>query len=471
MTTTLSRQTIVQQMRRIFNPRAVAVVGASSTPGKLGYAIVKNLRDGGYAGNIYPVNPGAEEILGYTCYKGLDDVPDDTDVAVVSIPAKGVASLVPAAGARGITALVVISSGFAEVGETELQAELVRAGREHGVRILGPNIYGYYYTPMNLCATFCTPFTEKGGVALTSQSGGVGMAILGYSRSRRMGVSAIVGLGNKSDVDEDDLLEYFGQDPNTEVVAIHMEDLKDGRAFFETAQRVARKKPIVVLKAGRTSLGARAAASHTAALAGEDQVYDAAFAQAGVIRAHTLDELLDWSRSLQMLPDPAGENVVIITGAGGLGVLLSDACADRGLTLMEIPPDLDAQFKDYIPPFGASGNPIDITGGEPPETYRNTLMLGLNDERVHALVLGYWHTILTPPLIFARLAADAVQDARARGIDKPVVVALAGDTEVEEAARYLEDNGIPAYPYAAEKAVAALGARYRFWRSKVRAGP
>jgi acetyl coenzyme A synthetase (ADP forming)-like protein len=462
------RARVAEQMRRIFMPRGVAVVGASATPGKLGYAIVENLKNGGFQGRIYPVNPGAQEILGFRCFPSLDQTPDDTDVAIVSIPAKGVAGLIPLAARRGVAGLVVISSGFAEIGERDLQRDLVKAAREHGVRILGPNIYGYYYTPLRLCATFCTPYTERGGVALVSQSGGVGMAILGYSRSRGMGVSAIVGLGNKSDIDEDDLLEFFGADPNTEVVAIHMEDLKDGRGFFQAAQRVAKQKPIVVLKAGRTGLGARAAASHTAALAGEDRVYNAAFEQAGVIRAHTLEELLDWSRALQLLPDPKGENVVIITGAGGLGVLLADACVDRGLSLMQVPSDLDKAFKECIPPFGASGNPIDITGGEPPETYRKALRIGLRDPRVHSVIVGYWHTILTPPMVFATLLAEVVHEAQEQGIRKPIVASLAGDTEVEEAARYLEQRGIPAYPYAAEKAVAALAAKYRFWRAKSR---
>ncbi|MCH7552434.1 MAG: CoA-binding protein [Chloroflexi bacterium] len=461
-----TRQEIIQQMQRIFTPRGVAIVGASSTPGKLGYAIVDNLKNGGYEGHVYPVNPGAAEILGYRVYPSLDDVPDDTDVALVSIPAKSVAGVVASAGAKGIAGLVIISSGFAETGEIEMQNELAALGREHGVRIMGPNIYGYYYTHAKLCATFCTPYTERGGVALTSQSGGVGMAILGYSRSRRMGVSAIVGLGNKCDIGEADLLEFFGQDPNTEVIAMHMEDLKDGKAFMEAASRVSREKPIVVLKAGRTSLGARAAASHTAALAGEDRVYDAAFAQAGVIRAKTLEELLDWSRALQMLPDPEGENVLIITGAGGMGVLLTDACVDRGLGLMTIPKDLDERFKECIPPFGASGNPIDITGGEPPETYRKTITIGLEDPRVHALIVGYWHTILTPPMVFAKVLEETLEEARGKGIHKPVVVALAGDTEVEDAARYLEDLGVPAYPYAVEDAVAALAARYTFWRGR-----
>jgi acyl-CoA synthetase (NDP forming) len=288
------------------------------------------------------------------------------------------------------------------------------------------------------------------------------MSIIGYSRSKKIGVSAIVGLGNKSDIDEDDLIEFFGQDPNTEVIAMHVEDLKDGPAFMEAAKRC--NKPIIVLKAGRTKLGERAAHSHTGALAGTDAVYNAAFKQCSVIRATTLYELLDWSRALQMLPTPKGENVVIITGAGGSGVLLADACADHGLQLMEIPPDLDKAFKEYIPPFGASGNPIDITGGEPPETYYNAIKLGLTDNRVHALILGYWHTLITPPMAFAEVVAKVVNEAKQDGIVKPIVCSLVGDVEVEKASLYLEDRGILAYPYTMNAPVSALAAKYQWAR-------
>ena len=456
----------LEAMRRIFAPRGVAVIGASATPGKIGYSAVENLIAGGYKGNIYPINPGASEILGLRVYKSIAEAPDDVDVGIVAIPAPAVPNLLAEAGAKSVAGLVVTSSGFAETGNVELQQELATQAREHKVRIIGPNTYGYYYTPASLCATFCTPYTERGGVALMSQSGGVGMAILGYSRSRQMGVSAIVGMGNKCDINETDLLSFFGEDPNTSVVAMHMEDLKDGRSFFDTVQSVARRKPVVVLKAGRTSSGARAAASHTAALAGQDAVYDAAFAQTGVIRAHTLEELLDWSRALQLLPDPQGEDVVIVTGAGGLGVLLADACEDYGLRLMSMPSDLDKAFREYIPPFGAAGNPVDITGGEPPETYYNVIRMALKEPRIHSLVIGYWHTVITPPMVFAEVMGRAVEEAAAEGIRKPVVAALAGDVEVETAARYLEARGVPAYPYAAEKAVAALGAKYRFWRNR-----
>jgi acetyl coenzyme A synthetase (ADP forming)-like protein len=458
------RGAILAAMRRTMAPRSIAVIGASAEEGKIGYSIVRNLIDGGYRGSIYPVNPRVPEIQGLKAYKSIGDIPGEVDVAVFAIPAALVAGALEQAGQKGVASAILVPSGFAEVGETQLQDDMIAVARRHGVRVMGPNIYGYYYTPSKLCATFCTPYTEQGTVALSSQSGGVGMAIIGFSRSHKMGVSAIVGLGNKSDLDEDDLLEFYEQDPNTQVIAMHVEDLKDGRAFVEAAKRVSKEKPVVVLKAGRTAQGARAAASHTGALAGADQIYDAAFREAGVVRARTLEDLLDWSRALSMLPTPKGENVLIVTGAGGSGVLLSDSCADYGLKLMTVPPDLDAAFKELIPPFGASGNPIDITGGEPPETYRRAIRLALNDDRVHALVLGYWHTIITPPMVFARLLAEVMDEAKAAGKVKPVVASLVGDVEVEEACRYLEERGVPAYPYAAERPVAALAAKYQWAR-------
>jgi acetyl coenzyme A synthetase (ADP forming)-like protein len=455
---------ILTAMRRIMQPEALAVIGASPEDGKIGNSVMKNLINGGFQGAIYPIHPRAEEILGRQCYRSVLDVPGEIDVAVFCIPAPLVARVVAEVGQKGIPGAVLIPSGFAEVGEDELQAEVLRVAREHNVRLMGPNIYGFYYTPKHLCATFCTPYDEQGTVALSSQSGGVGMAIIGFSRSNKMGVSAIVGLGNKADIDEDDLLTFFEQDDNTQVIAMHVEDLKDGRAFAEVAQRVSKQKPVVMLKAGRTSMGARAAKSHTGALAGNDQIYDAVLRQSGVIRALSLNDMLEFARGLQILPTPAGENVLIITGAGGSGVLLSDACVDNGLQLMAMPPDLDAAFREYIPPFGASGNPVDITGGEPPTTYRQTIRLALNDERIHALILGYWHTIITPPMVFAHLLSEEIDEARARGIDKPVVASLVGDVEVEDACRHLMEHDILAYPYTTEKPVAVLGAKYRWAR-------
>jgi acetyl coenzyme A synthetase (ADP forming)-like protein len=455
---------IVRDMNRIMKPDAVAVIGASSEAGKIGNSVMKNLINGGYQGKIYPINPSADEIMGLKAYKSVKDVPGDIDVAVFAIPAKFVAQALIEVGEKKIPGAVLIPSGFAETGNVEGQKEIQEIGHKYGVRLMGPNIYGFYYTPKNLCATFCTAYDVKGHAALSSQSGGIGMAIIGFSRSAKMGVSAIVGLGNKSDIDEDDLLTFFEQDDNTHIIAQHCEDLKDGRAFAEVAKRVSKKKPIVVLKAGRTSMGARAASSHTGALAGNDKIYDDVFKQSGVIRAKALRELLEYARAIPKLPTPKGENVVIITGAGGSGVLLSDACVDNGLKLMAMPPDLDAAFRKFIPPFGAAGNPVDITGGEPPKTYQNTVRLGLEDPRIHALILGYWHTIVTPPMVFAKIMVEVVDEMRAKGITKPVVASLAGDVEVEEAAEYLFDHGIPAYPYSTEMPVMVLGAKYKWAR-------
>ena len=460
-----SQQEILASMVRIMNPKAVAVIGASAEDGKIGNSVMKNLINGGYAGEIYPINPKASEVMGHACFKSVKDIPGEVDIAVFAIPAKFVTGALEEVGQKGIAGAVMIPSGFAEVGEHELQRQMVEVARKHNVRVMGPNIYGFYYTPANLCATFCTPYDVKGHAALSSQSGGVGMAIIGFSRSAKMGVSAIVGLGNKSDIDEDDLLTYFEQDDNTQVIAMHVEDLKDGRAFAEVAQRVSKKKPVIVLKAGRTALGARAAASHTGALAGNDAVYEDILRQSGVIRARTLNDMLQFARGLPVLPTPKGENIVIITGAGGSGVLLSDACIDNDLQLMAMPQDLDTAFRKFIPPFGAAGNPVDITGGEPPTTYRNTIKLGLEDERVHALILGYWHTIITPPMVFAKLAAEVVEEARAQGINKPIVASLVGDVEVEEASEYLYEHGIPAYAYTTQLPVNVLGAKYRWARA------
>jgi acyl-CoA synthetase (NDP forming) len=457
---------VVTAMNRIMRPKAVAVIGASSEAGKIGNSVMKNLINGGYQGKIYPIHPKDSEILGYTAYKSVKDVPEEIDCAVFAIPGKLVAGALRECGEKKIAGAILIPSGFAETGNIEGQEELQRIGREYNIRLMGPNIYGFYYTPSNLCATFCTAYDYKGSTALSSQSGGIGMAIIGYSRSAKMGVSAIVGLGNKSDIDEDDLLLFFDQDENTKVIAQHCEDLKDGRAFAEVAKRVSKNKPVIMLKAGRTSLGAAAASSHTGALAGNDKVYDDVLRQSGVVRARSLRQLLDFARGVPILPTPKGENVVIITGAGGSGVLLSDACVDNGLKLLKpMPGDLDAAFRKFIPPFGAAGNPVDITGGEPPITYMNTVRLGLEDDRIHALILGYWHTIITPPMVFARNMAQVVEEMRAKGKVKPVVASLAGDVEVEEAAEYLYEHGIPAYAYSTEIPVEILGAKYQWARA------
>src|SRR6476661_7157882 len=455
---------IVRQMNRIMKPKSVAVIGASAETGKIGNSVMKNLINGGYKGEIYPIHPKADEIMGKKVYKSVKDISGEVDIAVFAIPASLVAGALIECGEKKVVGAILIPSGYAETGNLKGQEEIQAIGQKYGIRLMGPNIYGFYYTHANLCATFCTAYDVKGSAALSSQSGGIGMAIIGFSRSAKMGVSAIVGLGNKSDIDEDDLLAFFEQDPNTAIIAQHCEDLKDGRAFAEAAKRVSKKKPVVVLKAGRTSAGAKAASSHTGALAGNDKIYEDVFAQSGVIRARSLRQLLEFARGVPVLPTPKGENILIITGAGGSGVLLSDSVVDNGMSLMAMPPDLDAAFRKFIPPFGAAGNPVDITGGEPPITYVNTVKLGLEDTRIHSLILGYWHTIVTPPMVFAKNMVEIKNAMKAKGIEKPIVASLAGDVEVEEAADYLYQNGIVAYAYSTELPVEVLGAKYKWAR-------
>jgi acetyl coenzyme A synthetase (ADP forming)-like protein len=451
-------------LKRMFNPNAIAIIGASREPGKVGFSVVKNLIEGGFKGRVYPVNPRADEIFGIKCYQGIGEIPETIDVAILCVPAAIIPRIVEDLGKKRVPIAIVISSGFAEVGKNELHHKLIDIAKRAQVRVLGPNIFGYYYTPHDLCATFCIPYTKKGGIALTCQSGGVGMGIIGYTRSHEIGVSAIVGLGNKADLDESDFLEFFAQDEFTKVIALHMEGLKDGERFLQIAKNVSKKKPIVALKVGRTTGGARAAASHTASLAGDDRLYEAAFKQSGVLRARTLEDLFDWAKVLAKLSPPKGDNVVIHTGAGGLGVILSDACYDQGLNLMDIPQDLEEQLREYIPPFGSFRNPVDITGASPPITYEETARLLMNDTRVDSIIFGYWQTVITPPMVFADALARVVDEARYRGISKPVVASLSGDSEIENAARYLEKQGIPSYPYAPEKAVAGLAALYKWTR-------
>ena len=279
-------RTIVRAMNRIMKPEAVAVIGASAEDGKIGNSVMKNLINGGYQGKIYPIHPKADEIMGRKAYKSVKDVPGEIDVAVFAIPAKFVAGALdgvrreedPRRGADPVRASPRPATSRARRRSSAI-------GRKYDVRLMGPNIYGFYYTPEEPLRDVLHAYDVKGHAALSSQSGGIGMAIIGFSRSAKMGVSAIVGLGNKSDIDEDDLLTFFEQDDNTQIIAQHCEDLKDGRAFAEVAKRVSKKKPVVVLKAGRTALGARAASSHTGALAGNDKIYDDVLRQSGVIRA------------------------------------------------------------------------------------------------------------------------------------------------------------------------------------------
>jgi len=319
----------------LFRPKSIAVIGASEKPGKIGHAIMRNLVEYGYEGKIYPVNiKGVEIRVGnrvFKSYRSILDVPDEVDMAIIVVPAKFVPGVVEEAGKKGVKVLPIISSGFGELGPEgkKVEEQLVKTARKYGMRILGPNIFGVVYTPEKLNATFGPTDVLPGPLALISQSGALGIALMGWTILEKVGLSAVVSVGNKSDIDDADLLEFFKEDENTKAILIYMEGVKDGRRFLEVAKQVSKVKPIVVIKAGRSERGAKAAASHTGSLAGSDKIYDAAFKQAGIIRAYTIGEAFDYARTLSNLPEPGGENLVIITNGGGIGVMATDA-ADRG---------------------------------------------------------------------------------------------------------------------------------------------
>lgn len=460
-----SEQEVLTALNRILRPTSIAVVGASSREGEIGNSVMQNLLAGGFGGDIHPVNSETHEILGRKAFPSISEVPGDVDVVVLAVSAESVPIALDEAGAKGAAGAILIPPGFGAAGTREPQHEAVTVARKHGMRLLGPNVHGCYYTQANLSVTLGNPRDARAGVALTSESGSTGVTILGFNRSNQMGVSALVGVGETADIDEGDLLAFLAHDDSIGLIALHLEEFTDGRNFAETAKRVSQQKPVVLLKTGRADEGGRAVASRIGALAVHDEVCDDILRQCGVIRARDFNEMLEYARGVPLLPAPKGENVVVITGASGSGALLSNACADNELSLMEVPQDLDEAFRARIPPFGAAGNPIDITGCAQPETYRNTIGLGLADERVHALVLGYRHTIAIPPMMFARLVVEIVEEYLARGVHKPVVASLAGDLEAEEASSYLYERGVVAYPRTTEKPVDVLGAKYRWARS------
>ncbi|RLG38096.1 MAG: acetyl CoA synthetase, partial [Thermoproteota archaeon] len=287
----------VRALDALFRPSSIAVIGASRTPGKIGHEILKNLVEYGYQGRIYPVNPKADEILGLRCYHSVSEIPGTVDLGVVSIPAKYVLDAIDELGEKGTRAVAVISSGFSEVGERELEEELVRRAHDRGMRVLGPNIFGVVYTPARMNATFGPTKVLPGSIAFITQSGALGIALMGWTITEKIGLSAVVSVGNKSDIEDSDLLLWLSEDEDTDVILVYMEGVKEGRRFMEVARRVTPKKPVIVLKAGRSARGSMAASSHTGSLAGMDAVYESVFRQTGVLRAYSVEQAFDWSRA------------------------------------------------------------------------------------------------------------------------------------------------------------------------------
>ncbi|ASJ10987.1 acetyl CoA synthetase [Thermococcus sp. P6] len=458
-----------EKVKALFRPRSIAVVGASEKPGKIGHAVMKNLVEYGYEGKIYAVNiKGVEiEVNGrkFKSYRSLLEIPDEVDMAVIVVPAKFVPQVVEEAGKKGVKVLPIISSGFGELGEEgkKVEEQLVETARKYGMRILGPNIFGVVYTPEKLNATFGPTDVMPGSLALISQSGALGIALMGWTILEKVGLSAVVSIGNKSDIDDADLLEFFREDENTKAILIYMEGVKDGRKFMEVAKKVSAEKPIIVIKAGRSERGAKAAASHTGSLAGADSIYSAVFKQSGVLRALTIGEAFDWARTLSNLPEPEGENVVILTNGGGIGVMATDAAEEENLKLYDNLDDLKV-FANHMPPFGSYKNPVDLTGMADAKSYEGAVRDALANPNMHAVAVLYCQTAVLDPRDLARIV---IREYNESGRKKPLVVAIVGGIEAKDAIDMLNEEGIPAYPEP-ERAIKSLAALYRWSNWKAR---
>lgn len=438
----------------LLRPKGIAIVGASATPGKIGHTVVKNLIDGGYKDGIYPINPTADEILGYKVYKSVLDVPDPIDAAVLTIPAKFVMDTVKECGEKGIKGLIVITSGFSEVGEVELEKELVRLANSYGMRVLGPNIVGTLSNSDKLNASFAPFLPLEGTSSLVSQSGALLIAIDAITYTRRIGFDKLISIGNMSDVNIADTVGWLNEDESTKCITLYIEGLKDGRRFINECAKA--KKPIVVLKAGVSEHGAVAAASHTGSLAGARHIYGAAFEQAGAIQATDLSDLFNSTLALSLQPPMRGENLLIITNGGGVGVLATDSAEAAGIPLKFAPESVQEEFKKHMPSFGSAKNPVDLTGMAGNDWYFDTTKFALSHDWVDGLIVLYCETAITNPMEIAQSLYNAIKET---GItDKPITTSFVGGERSDSAMQWLVENGVPAYndPDLAVKAMGTL---------------
>ncbi len=411
----------------LFQPKSVAVIGASRRPGTIGHEIFRNLLSGGFAGPVYPINPAAHQVASVRAFASVAEVPDQVDLAIISVPEQAVLSAAEEALTAGVRALVVVSAGFAEMGPEGRgrQDELLSLCRSHNARLVGPNCLGVLsnLADVSMNATFAPVKPAPGNLAIASQSGALGIAILDEARELGLGISAFVSMGNKADVSSNDLLERWEDDPATEVILLYLESFGNPRRFARVARRVGSKKPVIAIKGGRGAAGQRAAASHTAALAGSNVAVDALFRQAGVTQCETLEEAFDVSLLMANQPIPAGNRVGIVTNAGGLGILCADACEAHGLELPKLSPDTLARVVSLLPPHASSANPVDATASCPPETYAELVRTLLADPGIDAVIA------LFIPL--ATASSDELSDALAAACDvtpstKPILACFAG---------------------------------------------
>jgi acetyltransferase len=457
--------TIDSSLTPFFSPQGVAIIGASLDPTKLGYGLSRNLVRSGYRGGIHFVNLKGGELMGKPVYKHINEVPDPVDLAILLIPAATIPAAIEDCGRSGIKALIVVSGGFRETGPqgAELEDKCLKIAKSHGVRILGPNCIGTIDTHLPIDTTFLSPpGPTPGDIAFISHSGAICAAVIDWARGQGFGLSRMVSLGNQSDVTETDLLIPVAEDPFTHVITLYLEGVSDGRQFLEQAQMVTRQKPIIALKVGRYKSSQQAVASHTGALAGLESAYKAAFRRAGVIRADTTEELFDWARALAWCPLPKGCSVGVLTNAGGPGVTAVDALEAQELKIAHLSSGTEATLRDFLDPAASLHNPVDMLAAATPHQYASSLQVLLDDPQVDSVMV-----IMPPPPMntaggIARAVIPVIKSA-----EKPVVVALMGESLIQEAAEHFRSARVPEYrfPERAAKALAVLNKRAEYLAS------
>jgi acetyl coenzyme A synthetase (ADP forming)-like protein len=460
--------TKAEQLKTILAPHSVAVIGASAKSQSLGRAVFANLLFAGYSGCVYPINTKAKSILGVRAYPSVLDVPDEVDLAVVLVPAGMVPHVLRDAGRKGCKGAIVISAGFKEIGKegAELERQLEAVAQSYGMAVVGPNCFGVINTDpsVSLNATFSRSFPLSGKIGFISQSGAVGVAALEYAAGEKIGFSKFVSIGNKADIHENHMLEALADDPQTEVILLYVEDLENPKEFIGLAQRISEKKPILAVKSGRTMEGAKAAASHTGALSGSDEVYDSLFAQCGVLRVETLEELFRFGIAFANQPLPRGRRVAIVTNAGGPGIMATDASIRYKLELSRLEERTKSILKTHLPPTVSLNNPIDLVGDAGETRYQLALQAVLADDNVDGVIV-----ICVPQMMTNLEATSTVLAQQVKFSDKPVFAVYMATGSIEDSLKILEDAQIPTYRFP-EDAARALGAmaRYVRWRKRPR---
>lgn len=456
----------------LFSPKSVAVIGASREEGTVGHAVIRNLFTGGFKGQLYPVNPKAEEIEGLRCFPSIGAVPGPVELAVIIVKAQLVPEIIDQCGKKGVKAVVVISAGFKETGEEgrQLEEQVKQAAARHKLPLIGPNCLGLLNTDpaVLLNATFAKEMPSSGSIAFISQSGALCTAVLEYAKFERIGFSKIISMGNKAGLNETDLLIALRDDPQTKVILLYVEDLADGRRFIEVARELTgsdvNAKPVLAIKSGRTPEGAKAASSHTGSLAGGDEVYDALFAQAGVMRVDTVEELFATARAFADQPLPQGRRVAIVTNAGGPGIMATDACVRQGLLLPPLAPETTAKLREALPPTAAVRNPVDVIGDAREDRYQAALDAVLHDPGIDGTIV-----LATPQAMTDLPGIAKVIGRAARGSSKPLLACFMGVSDVSHGSHQLQAEKVPHYrfPEAAVRALVRM-CQYREWLERPR---